>query len=519
MGAEAGDRIEETSSIAVVIDANQSSESAVSSALRHAAPHTSLLDRALIQGIAWTGALKWGSQIVSWTATLIVARLLSPRDYGLLAMATLYLGFVSVLSEFGVGAAVVVLRDLAEEQIAQINTLSVLFGIAAFAISCALAFPLGIFFNSSELPAVVIVLSVSFIILSFRSVPYSLLQNDLRFKLLALLDGAQTAISACSMIALAFLGFRYWTLVVGSLLAAVLSTAFTLAVRRYPFAWPRFRSLRHAITFSWHIVAARVLFFAYSSADIFVGGKVLGNVAIGAYSFAAGLATMLPEKVTSLLGCVTPAIFATVQTDAAALRRYVLSLSEGIALITFPATLGIAMVAEDFVLAALGEKWRVIIGPLRILAAYAGLRSLTPLIGQVLNHVGETRYAMRVQMVAIVLFPLAFYEASRWGAIGLALGWVVMHPLVSLPVYWRAFQKIELPARQYLNALAPALSASAVMLLAIWISRGLIPGDWPRLTHLALLITIGALAYLMALITFHRERVRVFYETCKLVRT
>ena len=310
----------------------------------------------------------------------------------------------------------------------------------------------------SELPAVVIALSVTLVILSFRSVPYSLLQNELRFKLLALLDGAQTVISACSMIVFALLGLRYWTLVLGAVLAATLSTTFTLIFRHHRFAWPRFRSLGHVITFSWHIVSARVLFFLYSSADIFVAGKVLGNVVVGAYSFASTLATMLPEKISSLLGCVTPSIFASVQTEASALRRYVLSLTEGIALITFPATLGIAAVAEHFVLAALGEKWRVIVGPLQVLAAYAGFRSLSPLMGQVLNHVGETRFAMRVQLLAVILFPLAFYEATHWGAVGIAVVWVVIHPLVSLPVFWRAFQKIELSVRQYLGALAPALS-------------------------------------------------------------
>src|SRR5207237_10472100 len=115
----------------------------------------------------------------------------------------------------------------------------------------------------------------------------------------------------------------------------------------------------------------------------------------------------------------------------------------------------------------------VIIGPLRVLAAYAGFRSLSPLIGQVLNHVVETRFVMRVRLLAVVLFPLAFYEASRWGAVGIAMAWVVMHPLVSLPLYWRAFQRIELPVRQYVGALTPALSGSAVMLVAIWMLRRL----------------------------------------------
>src|SRR5688572_3457154 len=117
------------------------------------------LDRALVHGIAWTGTLKWGSQLVAWLATLVVARTLTPTDYGLFAMASMFLGLVAVLSEFGIGTAVVTLRDLADEELAQINSLAILFGLAAFAISSAAAVPLARFFAAPELPPIVIALS------------------------------------------------------------------------------------------------------------------------------------------------------------------------------------------------------------------------------------------------------------------------------------------------------------------------------------------------------------------------
>ena len=88
------------------------------------APPTTVLDRALVRGLAWTGTVKWGSQLVAWVATLFVAHLLVPADYGIMAMSAVFMGFVTLLSEFGFGAAVLVMRDLEEEQVAQTNTLS-----------------------------------------------------------------------------------------------------------------------------------------------------------------------------------------------------------------------------------------------------------------------------------------------------------------------------------------------------------------------------------------------------------
>ena len=121
--------------------------------------------------------------------------------------------------------------------------------------------------------------------------------------------------------------------------------------------------------FGWQIVVTRLSFYVYSSADLFVAGKTLARTALGAYGFAVSLATMLPEKILALVTSITPSIFSSVQTQESNLRRYLLSVTEGLALVVFPATLGLAAVAQEFVLVALGEKWRPMFAPMQVLAA------------------------------------------------------------------------------------------------------------------------------------------------------
>src|SRR3989454_11636004 len=146
------------------------------------------LDRSLVQGIAWTSGAKWAGQLLGWASTLIVARLLTPADYGLVGMASIYLGLITLVSEFGLGSTVITLRDLSEHQVAQLNGLSVLFGVASFAASCAAAVPLGRFFHAPQLPAVVVVMSTAFVVTAFKTVPFSLLQRELRFRALAIVE-------------------------------------------------------------------------------------------------------------------------------------------------------------------------------------------------------------------------------------------------------------------------------------------------------------------------------------------
>ena len=478
-----------------------------------AKPHA----RSLVHGIAWTGVVKWSVQIVTWGSTIVVARLLTPEDYGLVGMASLYLGYVTRISEFGLGTTILTLRELDDRQVAQMNSVALMLGAVGILLSCLAAIPLGDFFNAPALPLIVVVMSVSFLITAFSTVPMALLQRDLQFKLLALVDGGKALLTAVATIVLAWLGFRYWALVVGGLLGTALATGVVVIRRPHGFAWPKVQALKRALSFSRDILVGRLAWYWYTTADFLVAGRVLGKAPLGAYNFAWTLATMIPAKVTDLVSKVTPAFFSAVQDDRAALRRYLLTLTEGIALLTFPATVGMALVAEDFVALALGDQWMGAVAPLQILAVYAGIRSIAPLLNQVLVVVGEERFAMWNTLGAAVLMPIAFWIGSRWGGAGIAVGWLMVHPLILAWALRRVFYKIELPLSQYLAALWPSLSGSLAMVAAVVAVQG-ISADWPLALRLGSQVVAGALTYGGVLFLLHRNRLREAKRLLRLVR-
>ena len=118
-------------------------------------PASHALDRSVLTGVAWAGAAKYSTQIIAWVSTIFVARILMPSDYGLMVMASVFLSIVMTLSEFGVGSAVVTLRELAPEKLRQLNSLSLLLGLAGTLVTALMAYPLGLFFRAPELPPVV----------------------------------------------------------------------------------------------------------------------------------------------------------------------------------------------------------------------------------------------------------------------------------------------------------------------------------------------------------------------------
>ena len=481
-------------------------------------PKPARLDRSMVRAIAWTGSAQWIAQIFSWISTLYVARALTPRDYGVFAMAMLYMGFISLVSEFGVGSALIVLRDLGRRQIAELNTLSIGAGFFWFVISLAAARAVGAFFSSNELPLVIIVMSAGFLVGSVKVVPDSLLQQELRFKLLALLDSVRSLLQASATVAAALLGWGYWSLVIGYLLGTTAGTVLTLAFRRHGFSWPRFRSLKPAMGLSWNLVVIRIGWYLYSNADILIAGRLLGETSLGAYRLAWSVSNIPADKITGMVNRTSQAFFSAVQKEYDALRRYVLALTQGLALVAFPASIGMSLVADQFVSLVLGPKWHEAVIPLRLLTFYVAVRSVAPLISTVLSVTGQSGFLARNSVVMSIVMPFGFLMGARWGAPGMAAAWVVMYPVCLAPLYWRAFRQIDLSLRQYLAALRVAIGGTLVLTVVVFGLKYSIPSSTPPVAQLGLQVTAGIVTYVVFIFVFHRSSTQKFWQALALLR-
>lgn len=478
------------------------------------------LDRSLLGGIAWTGATKWAAQLLSWASTLVVARILTPADYGLVGMAMVFLGFVQLVNEFGLTAPIIQQRQLTEDQLSRLGGLAALLGVSFCMLCGALAGAVAGFFGEPAVRGIVAVLSLTFALRGLQVLPRALLAKELRFRALAGIEAAEAVTLTAVTLSLALAGAGYWALVGGPIVGALVATAAFARARPHRVAWPRrFRSLVGAVRFGWHVAVGQTAWYVYSNADFAVVGRVLGKAALGAYSFGWHLASVPVERVSALLARVAPPVFAAVQHDRAALRRYFCGLTEGLALVTFPAALGLALVADEFVLAVLGEKWRAAVLPLRILAFYGGLRSVMTIVPQLLIATGQARLTMWFSVTTAVFLPALFLAGSRWGPAGVAAAWVVGYPLVAIPLFLRqALATVQLSAAGFLAALWPALSSSAFMTGIVTAVRLATPDAWPLGLQLGLHVAAGAFSYGAIVFALHRDRLRTFTALVREVR-
>lgn len=458
-------------------------------------PPASGLDRSLIRGIAWTGGAKWATQLLGWSSTLLVANLLGPDPYGLIGMASVFLGLVSTLTEFGLGTAIISLRKLSAEQNRQLNTIALGLGIVGALLTCAAAWPLGWAYREKQLPMIIVAMSSTFVLSALRIVPTAQLQRDLLFRKLAILETLQSVIFAAANVVFALLGFGVWTLVIGSVISQAVGTLLTWVARPERFAWPRRDSLAGALSFSSHVLISRLAWYVYSNADFAVAGLVFGKSVLGAYTLAWQFASIPIDKISAMIARVTPAYFAAAQDDDATMRSILLNITEGLAFLTLPATFGLALVAPEFVRLILGPEWSTAIVPLQLLSIYASYRSLVTVLPQVLTVKGDTRWTMWLGVWTAVALPIGFLIGSRFGPAGIAAAWIIVYPLFTIPLYRRTFAAIGLTRQPYLHVLWPSLRGALAMIAAVLAARILLPQAIPNTLRTLALVATGVVVY------------------------
>ena len=469
------------------------------------------------RGVAWSGLAKTVSQSISWLATLLVARYLAPGDYGLFGLAMLYLGLLQLVSDFGLGTAILANRHASDDDLPEIHGLAALSGVVGMIVVAGTAPLVGRFFAAPQLPLLLIALSPTFLINSLRTVPQSLLQREFRFKWLAGLDAGQALALSGLSIGLAMAGFGYWTLAIAAMVSALLNTSIVLWRKRVPIRVPVLGRLGPLLGFSGQVVLQRIAWYLSSNADFATAGKLLGKAAAGNYMLAWNFANAPIERVANLILQVSPSVLGAAASDRAALKRHVLRATQMIALAVFPMCIGMALIARPFITLFLGSKWEGAILPLQLLAAYAAVRALMPLLGQVLLVVGEERYATRLMFVNVIVMTTAFVVGAKLAGVGgIAAAYMLAHPFVATAYGTRALRRIGCTLREFfVEAVWPATACSILMtggvLGAAFITRRSTPN-----IGLASQIIVGAATYAVAAGLFYRTQIQTLLAAARM---
>ena len=434
-----------------------------------------------------------------------MAKLLLPSDYGIVGMSMVLIGLVQQVAEFGLGAAVVQHATLPRETEQRLAGVALLLGVA-MSLATALSAPLAAgFFKQDALLLVVPALSIRFVLDALATVPRALMTRALRFRTLALIEATESIVMAVVGLACAYLWRSYWALVAANIVSGFAFVV--LANLQAPTRphWPRrLPELRPLLVFGRDVVISRLLWFWYSNSDFVVVGRLLSKELVGAYSLAWSIAGMPAEKLASMIMSVVPGVLARAKSQPGELRRLYLGILQAVSVVTFPLSVGLALVAEPLVVHVLGAQWIDAVGPLRLLSLFFLFRVVATLDPVVLIARHETHINRNLTIVFAVLMPLAFLIGARWGVVGVAAAWFVQ-PIISLPLQARyVWSRIGVSWGPWMRALWPASSSAALMSLSVLFISFLRPVQNPMVL-MALQVLVGGVTYLACLWFGHRS--------------
>lgn len=460
----------------------------------------------VISALRWTVGARFSAQLFTWAITIIVIRLLSPGDYGLMAMAMAVIALLNLLNEMGMGAAVIQRRDLPDELLKKIFSLIFYVNLALYGLLYVLADPVADFFREERLGAVIRILGVQFIFMGFSLIPQSLLEREMDFKRRSVLEFMTTILGSIITLILALLDFGVWSLVYGNL-ARVTTRSIGLNVLR-PYLRipiPSFKGLSGVASFGGWVTLERILWYVYTEADVFIIGRLLGNELLGVYSVARHLASLPSQKLNASITQVSLPAFASIQTDHKRFKTYFLKASRILSIISMPVFFGIAAVAPEMVPALLGERWTDAVIPIQIMAVVMPLRMIGANVPTAVKAMGRPEVTVGNLAISCMIMPAAFYIGSNWGLIGVSLAWAVGYPLTFVVSVARAGRVTGVSVLEFIGTFWKPLLVSILMFAGVGMTRSILPSDVADWLVLALLTSSGIFFYFVFSLVLNRR--------------
>lgn len=375
------------------------------------------INQRMAKGIIWMVAARLMDRSIGIVSTLILARLLVPGDFGLVAMATAIGGILDMLGAFSFDLALIQKSNAQDKHYNTVWTFSVIFGIVCAASLIALAGPAAAFYREARLTEVMYVLSLSYLINGFSNVGVINFRKELAFKSEFNLILMKRIITFFITISAAYTLRSYWALLIGMTAGRVAGTALSYIVCTYrpSFTLAGAKDLFH---FSKWLLINNALYFLLNDGCIFVIGRLFGVAELGIYSVSSEIAK-LPS--TELIAPINRATFPgfSKMTSVQEMSASYLKVLGMISLLIIPVGIGIASVAESLVLVTLGDKWVGAIPLIQILAIYGAIGAVQGNNGTVWLALGKPReLTVNVIMFLCVLFPALYVFVTRFGIVG-----------------------------------------------------------------------------------------------------
>lgn len=468
-------------------------------------------------GLVWSIIQSSGSQAFSLIIFLLLARLLTPETFGLIALANVFLAFMQIFLEQGFAKALIQRQDIEPEHLDSAFWSQVGCGVLLTVITFFAAGLVAEFFDQPKLIPILHWLSWLFIISSLSQVHNALLSREFAFKVIALRSLLGTVISGIVGIAMAFSGYGVWSLVTLNLVSELVS----LLVMWRAINWrPKWRfSLLHfqdLFSFGVYILAFKFIKFFDKRSDNLLIGYFLGEVALGYYAIAYRILEVMTQLLVNTSNKVALPTFSRLQTEPERFRQLFYKTTQFTCLIAFPTYLGVVVFAPELIVSLFGEQWIPATGAMQILAFEGIVLSVSLFHKSVFMSMGKPSWVVRIGILNATANVIACLIAVKWGIIAVAIAYIISSYLVFPISQWAVNKLIKIPLRTYLQQFVTPLVSSAIMVGAILVVKHFLSQTLDPKLLIIVGTPIGVLVYALCIKIFAPK---VFEQLWEFIRS
>ncbi|MEO8303621.1 MAG: lipopolysaccharide biosynthesis protein [Betaproteobacteria bacterium] len=482
-------------------------------------PNAEDLSGRVVRGAAWMGTLIVARAVLTVGSTAILARLLTPTDYGYVAMATVVTELAAMLCVFGLPAILVQQQHVRRLDLDSGFWLSVFLGVMIVSLLIAGSAVTADLFREPRLAPILWAMSSLILFEEVSAIHQSIVYRLLLFRYEFICQLANLLVRIAVSISLALAGFGVWSLVWATV--AGRATQFVLVWYLIPYV-PRFRFnmdfIRRNLRTGGSYFGSAALNFIASSVDTATVGRAFGAAQLGYYQTGLALPEELRSRMAAAMQRVLFPAYSMVQSDHSAFQYGVLKSLRLLAAIAMPMGVGMAALADPIVRTLYGDQWLPVVPLLQILAIVGIMRALQALLSNIYRAKGRPDLDFKIGLWLTPLLVLAVLIGSRWGTAGVAVG-VLLFNVAHFASTYRALRLIELDPRKTLAQLLPAAGAAVFMGAALFAldAMRLVPRS-TVLVELIEQVAIGAMLFFAALFTISRSTIDELWSVWRLLR-
>lgn len=444
--------------------------------------------------IAWSGALQSASQIINFCLGILLARLLTPEDFGIMATMLAFISIAQLFSDFGLSAGLIQKDSVSREEAFSCAVVNFLIGLFFSIIIAMLNSQIANFYNVESLNILVIAIAPLFCINSLCSVPQALLSRELEHKKISLIELTSVVSGTVAAVVLAQAGYGIWSLVAQQYITALLRMSLLFIIAKISFAMFQFNTVKSLFGFSASVFFTRLIQQIALQTDKVLVGKYLGTQELGFYSRAYQLTTFPINNVTRVVNNVMFPALSKIKNDTSKVTSIYLKVVGYIAVLTFPMLAGFAYLSEEIVYVLLGEKWV----PMHIYFRFFSLVCMFSTLGQMSTSFflsqGKAHLHLKLNVFTQSIKIAFLVIGVQWGGFGIMVAFAASTAVSFSSAIYLLSRFLTFNLFTFINAIKKTSIITLFMIASLFILNDLlIPFSQPVL--LLFNSTVGAIIY------------------------